>query len=64
MADLFDYLDWRADVPFSAAPFNDADNLILSTLVYADLEGIVPPDGHGVSIQDVQKSFFETPDRS
>ena len=36
MADIFDYLQWRADVPFSVASFNDADNLILSELAYAD----------------------------
>ena len=32
MANIFDYLDWRADVSFSAAPFNEVDNLILDDL--------------------------------
>ena len=36
MAELMDYLDWRADVPFSAAPFNDVDNLVLATLAYME----------------------------
>ena len=27
--DIFDYLAWRADVPFSVDPFNEVDNLIL-----------------------------------
>ena len=45
MADMMDYLDWRGDVPFSASPFNEVDNLILSEVAYVDFEGIVPgPD--------------------
>ena len=30
MANILDYLDWRGDLPFTAAPFNEIDNLILS----------------------------------
>ena len=32
MANVFDYLAWRGDLPFSAAPFNAVDSLILSRL--------------------------------
>lgn len=39
---LFDYIDWRGDVPMSVDPFNEVDNLVLSTLVYAPFDGIVP----------------------
>ena len=42
MADLLDYLDWRGDIPFSADPFNEVDNLVLSELAYVDFDGIVP----------------------
>ena len=42
MPNIFDYLHWRADVPFSVAPFNDVDNLILSELVYTDFAEVVP----------------------
>lgn len=41
MANLFDYLDWRGDLPFSAVPFNDIDSLILSRLSYLPFDGIV-----------------------
>ncbi|MBQ3952003.1 MAG: hypothetical protein II668_05510 [Oscillospiraceae bacterium] len=51
MADIIDYLKWRGDLPFSADPFNDVDNLILSELSYAKFDGIVPPDGRPVSIR-------------
>ena len=27
MANIFDYLEWRSDVPFSCDPFNEVDNL-------------------------------------
>ena len=36
MANISDYIDWRGDVPFDVAPFNEVDNLILSELVYTD----------------------------
>ncbi len=45
MPNMYDYLDWRGDVPFSVDPFNEVDNLILSWLAYVDFEGVVPePD--------------------
>ena len=58
MANIFDYLDWRADVPFSAAPFNEVDNLILAKLAYTDFSGIVPSDGTKVQLSDACRLFF------
>ena len=58
MPNIFDYLSWRADVPFSAAPFNDVDNLILSELVYADFAGVVPDDGSAISLAQAREDFF------
>ena len=34
MSNLMDYLDWRGDLTFREAPFNEVDNLILAQLVY------------------------------
>ena len=56
MADIFDYLKWRADVPFSVSPFNDVDNLILAELAYTDFGGIVPEEGCG--LKDACEAFF------
>jgi hypothetical protein len=42
MANLLDYLDWRGDLPFDRAPFNEVDNLIFACLSYIDFEGVVP----------------------
>lgn len=60
---LFDYLDWRGDVPFSADLFNEVDNLILSELAYSDFAGLVPEDGSPVPIIDVYSRFFQSHSR-
>lgn len=46
MGTLFDYVNWRGDLTFREAPFNDVDNLIFSLLAYLDFSGIVPAE-HG-----------------
>ena len=58
MATVFDYLDWRADIPFSADPFNEVDNLVLAQLAYTDFGGIVPEDGSGIPLPDACRLFF------
>ncbi|MDR1839240.1 MAG: DUF2974 domain-containing protein, partial [Treponema sp.] len=52
MANIFDYLEWRGDLDFSASPFNTVDNIIFSQLSYLTLDGIVPSpeDKDGISI--------------
>ena len=64
MPNIFDYLHWRADVPFSAAPFNEVDNLILSELIYTDFDGIVPNDGTALPLAEVRDRFFALHDRA
>lgn len=56
MSNIMDYLVWRGDLSFEAAPFNDVDNLILSELVYMDFSGIVT--GRGISLADAAEQFF------
>lgn len=41
MADLFEYLRWRGDIPFAQVPPTPVDALIFSTLSYLDFSGIV-----------------------
>ena len=47
MANCFDYLMWRGDIPFSVSPLNEVDGMLLSRLSYAPLElvgqPVVPP---------------------
>ena len=41
MGVLVDYLKWRGDLSFEAAPFNEVDGAILSLVVYLPLEEVV-----------------------
>ena len=59
MPNIFDYLEWRCDVPFSCDPFNDVDNLILAELSYAHFDGAVPADGKRTPLKEVYETFFE-----
>ncbi len=59
MANIFDYLTWRADVPLTVDPFNEVDNLILSELAYTDFSGIVSESGPPVAVDEVCERFFQ-----
>lgn len=59
MANMFDYLDWRGDLTFVQAPFNEVDNLILAQMCYTPLYGYVKEDGSNpVTIEQVAEAFF------
>lgn len=58
MADIFDYLDWRGDVPFTADPFNEVDNLVLSELAYTDFEGVLSDSFRKISIRTADTRYF------
>ena len=59
MANIFDYLKWRADVPFKADPFNEVDNLILSELIYTPFDGILRNSFRGVSLRNACELYFD-----
>ena len=42
MADLFQYVFWRGDLPLSAVPLCDVDALLFARLAYIPFEGVVP----------------------
>lgn len=44
MPNINDYLAWRGDLTFQAAPFCEVDNLIFSMLAFMDYGGIVSDD--------------------
>lgn len=54
---IFDYLTWRGDVPFSADPFNEVDGLVLSELAYTNFGAIVPAEGE-ISLREAADTFF------
>ena len=64
MSNIFDYLEWRGDVPFDEDPFNEVDNVVLSELAYVSFDGIVPCDGTAVPVDQVRDAFFAVHPRS
>jgi hypothetical protein len=59
MANIFDYLAWRKDVPFTVSPFNEVDGLVLAELIYADFSGCVAEDGEKVPLSAVRERFWQ-----
>ncbi|MCR5716670.1 MAG: DUF2974 domain-containing protein [Lachnospiraceae bacterium] len=59
MADFTEYLDWRGDLTFQAAPFNEIDDLLLSYLSYVNFDGILPEDSETeMTIAEAGDLFF------
>ena len=60
MADVFDYLAWRGDIPFSLDPFNRIDNLLLTLMSYIDYEGILKEDPDcWMTIREISERYFK-----
>ena len=61
LANILDYLDWRGDLSFTAAPFNEVDNLIFSQLCFLDLDNLVPddPKNGSVRLEQAIDRYFE-----
>lgn len=51
MPNINDYLAWRGDLSFDAAPFCEVDNLIFSMLSFIDYDGIVQADPLGMPVK-------------
>ena len=65
MANLLDYLDWRGDLSFSAAPFCEVDNLILSLLSYPDYSSLLlEQDRDGLPLEKLAPLYFAHRPRS
>lgn len=64
MADFFDYLLWRGDLPMDAVPPGPVDTLILSELCYLDFSGVVREDFlYPVPLKVASDAFLSLPDR-
>ena len=57
---MYDYISWRGDLPFSKDPFNIVDNLLFSYIIYTDLSSIAGYDGEGITIRQAGEKYFET----
>lgn len=61
MANIEDYLNWRGDLTFNQAPFNEVDNLILSALSYIVFDGIVAGPAYKdiITLEEASELFFK-----
>ena len=60
---MFDYLNWRGDLPFSQCPLNPVDALIFSTLAYIQFgEPITDDPLHPVFLHNAVDAFFAAPE--
>lgn len=63
MANILDYVEWRADIDFASSEFNEIDSLILSQLVYIDFEGIISNSNkEPLTLKDAAAQFFSIHD--
>lgn len=60
MPNMHDYVEWRGDIPLSAMPMSDVDNLVLATLSFINFEGIISPshDEEPVLLSAAAERFF------
>lgn len=61
MSNIFDYLIWRADIPFSTDNFGEVDALVLAELSYTKFEGIVSNGSIGLPV--AREYFFNKHNR-
>lgn len=59
MADIYDYLKWRGDIPFTADPFNEVDNLVLAELAYTDFDGVLSDSFRKISVRTADARYFK-----
>lgn len=62
MADYYEYLTWRGDLPFETVPFNEVDSAILAEISYFpyDLLGIRADTV--TTLQDAVEALLQVPD--
>ncbi len=53
MSNIYDYLTWRGDLPFSRDPFNEVDALIFSWISYYEFEKFDREEIVGRKLQDI-----------
>ena len=64
MYDMFDYLEWRGDLPFRKVGPNPVDMLIFSTLSYIHFDGIVSENPNRmITLQEAANAFLSLPDK-
>ena len=58
MANVLEYLEWRGDVPFDVAPFNEVDNYIISKIGTPDYTGVIPVGFTELTMREAADRYF------
>ncbi|MBE6914423.1 MAG: DUF2974 domain-containing protein [Ruminococcaceae bacterium] len=58
MANILDYLDWRGDLSFDAAPMNEVDSFIIAKIGCPDYTGLIPENSDSVYLCDAVEAYF------
>lgn len=59
MTTIYDYLDWRGDLPFTTEPFNEVDNAILSLLSYVHYDDIPNIETTFQPLNKIRDEFYK-----
>ena len=61
MTNLFDYIKWRGDVPFSASGINELDSLVFTQLSYIPFDNIISSDfsKNGLTLEEIHDLYFD-----
>lgn len=62
MANIFDYLAWRGDLPLEVSPFNSVDGVILARLAYLPFGAVLPDEAAACSVQDAAQAILAAPE--
>lgn len=62
MSNAVDYIKWRGDLSFEAAPINEIDLFLFSQVCMVNYEDLVPDDESGVPLSKVAQGYFKTHD--
>ncbi len=63
MANLFDYIEWRGDIPFEQVPFGKIDASVLSQIVYLQFEGLMSSSFNDkIPLYELADRFETAPD--
>ena len=60
MADMFEYLKWRGDISFAEKRLSEIDSIILSMMVYVDLDSLMT--GDRAYLRDLSGGYCATDD--
>ena len=59
MTTIYDYLDWRGDLPFTTESFNEVDNAILSLLAYVHYDDIPNIETTFQPLHKIRDEFYK-----